>query len=367
MKRLIAVLLTLLLMTGASLAALRLPAVQDRLVMMGAKRHFEDHARREALFEKDALQVLVCGSSSPMPQFDRAKACVAVIAGGKFYLVDIGPEATENLSGWLFPLWRVGAVFITHMHSDHIGELGEFSVQSWVNGRDRKLDVYGPPGIERVVAGFNEAYLTDNGYRTAHHGAAFLPPEIAPMVSHPVPMPGEDRGLNDRKIVALQSGDLTVTAIEVNHHEVRPAYAYRFDYRGRSVVISGDTAYHPPLAVAARGADVLLHEADAEHVMKLVHQGTMGMPGLERFNEIHLTANDYHSTPVQAADIANQAGVKLLAMYHLMPPLPSRLAEPIWMRGVSTVRDAGVLVTQDGTLITLPIGSDEVRVGDIED
>src|SRR5688572_19322762 len=116
----------------------------------------------------DALRVAVCGSSAPLPSAARAKACVAVFAGGKFYVVDVGPESVENLVLWGIPLSSVGAVLLTHFHSDHIGDLGELNLQTWAGGRPSPLAVYGGPGVDQVVDGFNAAYRLDQGYRTAH-------------------------------------------------------------------------------------------------------------------------------------------------------------------------------------------------------
>jgi ribonuclease Z len=70
--------------------------------------------------------------------------------------------------------------FLPHFHSDHIGDLGEFNMNTWAMGRPGPLRVYGPPGVERVVAGFAEAYALDTQYRIAHHGTEFLPKAAAP-------------------------------------------------------------------------------------------------------------------------------------------------------------------------------------------
>ena len=86
---------------------------------------------------------------------------------------------------WRVPLQNIAGVFLTHFHSDHIGELGEIRLQTWVAGRKTPLKVYGPPGVEQVVAGFNQAYALDDGYRTEHHGAAMLPPDAVAMVAAP--------------------------------------------------------------------------------------------------------------------------------------------------------------------------------------
>lgn len=314
------------------------------------------------LLKDDALRVAVCGSSAPLPSPDRAKACVAVIAGGKFYLVDVGPESVENLMLWGIPLDKVGGVLVTHFHSDHIGDLGELNLQTWGPGRPSKLDVYGGPGIERVVAGFNEAYALDQVYRTAHHTAQVMNPATWGMVAHPVVMPGLATPALDRTAVVLDDGALKITAIEVNHAPVAPAYAYRFDYKGRSVVVTGDMTAHQPLVKAAQGADVLVSEAIARDMVR-----TMGATATEVKRPwvatIMRDIQTYHVSPQEAAQIANKAGVKLLVFYHLLPAPDNPLTRATFGRGVREVRKGDWTLADDGSLYTLPIGSKDVRIG----
>src|SRR5579862_3386057 len=171
----------------------------------------------------DSLKVTFCGTSGPLAVRDRAKACVAVQAGDSLYLVDAGPESTENLMLWRMPLATAKAVFLTHMHSDHIGEVGEFNLQSWVAGRPAPLALVGPPGTEHVAAGFNEAYGPDHGFRNAHHehGDVKLPIAAGLLKAPVVPPPAAGTA-----VVWTRDG-LTVTAIVVHHDPVKPAYAYR--------------------------------------------------------------------------------------------------------------------------------------------
>ena len=244
----------LLVGAAASIAA-HTPAVQDRLFAAAVKANVgRDNT---ALLGDDALRVALCGTSAPLPSPDRAKACVAVMAGGKMYIVDSGPESTKNLMMWGVPLGQVAGVFLTHFHSDHIGDLGELNLQTWVGARPAPLAVYGGPGVEQVVAGFNTAYAQDDVYRIAHHTPQVLSPATARMVAHTVAMPAT----GPRTAVVLDDGQMKITAIETNHAPVSPAYAYRFDYRGRSVVVTGDTTADPRLVAGARGADILVSEA----------------------------------------------------------------------------------------------------------
>jgi ribonuclease Z len=348
---------------AAALAALalRVPAVQDALVRRAAARLAS--ARPDALLAEGALRVLLCGTASPLPHPTRGRPCTAVIAGSRLFVVDAGPGAWNRLALWRVPGERVAAVLLTHLHSDHIGDLGELDLQTWVAGRPGPLRVFGPPGVEKVVAGFEAAYDADDGFRIAHHGADLLTPAAEPMEARTVPL-GADGALEGRAAVLEEDG-LTVTAFLVDHRPAAPALGYRFDYAGRSVVVSGDTAAYPPLAAVARGADVLVHEAQANHLVAIAQEAA-ARAGRARAAKILSDIPDYHTTPVEAARLANEAGVRLLLFTHLTPPPPNALIERVFVRGVADVRPDGWRLGEDGMLVELPGGSEEVRVGRVE-
>ena len=336
--------------------AVRLPAVQDRLVRRGIERLVAQ--QREELFQGDALRVLLCGTASPLPHPSRARACVAVFAGGRFWIVDTGPGSWNRIGLLQVDGSRIAGVLLTHFHSDHIGDLGEFNMNTWVMGRPGPLRVFGPPGVERVVGGFSEAYALDAQYRIAHHGAAFLPIERQRMEPHVIPVPAAPS-------VVLQEDGLTITAFAVNHAPVSPAYGYRFDYRGRSAVVSGDTAKDPAVIEAARGADLLVHEALAPHLVAMIRKAA-AEAGRSRVAKIMGDIPSYHTTPVEAAEVANAAGVKLLVLYHLVPAPPLRILEPVFARGIDAVRPSGWRLGDDGLLVELPADSSAVEVRQLD-
>jgi ribonuclease Z len=352
----------LILATAGGAAAMMNPGLQQR-IFDGAARARAATTNTAPLAD-DALRVAVCGSSAPLPSTGRAKACVAVFAGGKFYVVDAGPESVENLVQWGVPLQAIGGVLLTHFHSDHIGDLGELNLQTWAGGRPAPLQVYGGPGVEHVVDGFNAAYRTDQGYRTAHHTAKVMPPETWPMVARPIALDGPETPAKDRSALVLDDGGLRITAFEVDHAPIAPAYAYRFDYKGRSVVVTGDLKFHPPLARAADGADVLVSEAIAVQMTRSIGQGAASA-GRERTAAIMHDIEDYHITPAQAAQIANDARVKLLVFYHLLPAPDGMLARRLFAQGIDAVREGAWAIADDGSLYSLPLGSIEVRIGRI--
>lgn len=340
---------------GGGTAALRQTRVQDALFA----RYLTDTMGRNSsgLLKDDALRVALCGTSAPLPSPRRAKACVAVMAGGRIWIVDSGPESTKNLLQWGLPLDKVAGVLITHFHSDHIGDLGELNLQTWVAGRPSQLPVYGGPGVEQLVAGFNQAYALDHEYRTAHHIAA---PATGAMVAYPVPMPQS----GPHTAVVYNDGKLKITAIETNHAPVHPAYSYRFDDQGRSVVVTGDTTEHPPLIQAAKGADILVAEGMNREIVRAM-QKTAGQVGRDRVAHIMADIQSYHMSPTEAADMANKAGVKLLVIYHEIPPADNQLAKAIYLRGVDATRRGAVDLADDGSLYTLPLDSQAFTIGQV--
>lgn len=358
MRRFLAWFAAAVILLGILLAVLvRQPAVQDRLV----ERVFTSRmaAGSPDIFGDDALRVVLCGTASPLATPTRAGPCTAVFAGGAFYVVDTGMRSWNNMALWGIPGGRLGGVFLTHFHSDHIGALGEYDLQSWVGGRKGRLPVYGPPGVETVVMGFEQAYSNDARVRIAHHGEALLAPDVERMRAETVPVGQAPTG----SVVVFEADGLRVSAFGVDHSPVRPAVGYRFDYGGRSVVVSGDTVKTENLIEASRGADVLVHEAQANHIIA-VAQAAAEEAGLLRQAKILSDIPSYHTTPVEAAEIANEAGVELLVLTHLTPPPPNGLLELIFMRGVDAVRE-GVVVGDDGLLIELPTGSDEIVIGSL--
>jgi ribonuclease Z len=345
--------LAALFLGAAAWLALQNSIVQDLL----ARRIIEGRLteQREELFEPDALRVLFCGTSSPAPDRHRAKACVAVFAAGRFWLVDTGPGSWNTLGVLGVDASRIGAVFLTHFHSDHIGELGEVNLQTWTAGRPSKLSVYGPPGVEEVVAGFSQAYALDSQYRVAHHTASFVSPELGAMLPLAIPHPQYGEGAS----LVVETEGLRISAFPVRHDPVKPAYGYRFDYLGRSLVISGDTAKSPALIEASKGVELLIHEAMAKHVVAAIGE-TASEFDRPRIATLMADIPSYHTSPIQAARIANEVGAKLLVMYHLFPPVRGAIPEAVFSRGVSEEREGAWKLAEDGMLITLSAGSDEI-------
>jgi len=306
----------------------------------------------------DGLNVYVCGSGSPMPDATRAGPCVAVLAGQQAFVFDAGSGSIRKLGRMGFPMPRLQAAFLTHLHSDHIDGLGELLLQGWVAGhRSAPLPVYGPAGTDKVVGGFNAAYQIDSGYRVAHHGPKVVPPTGFGGAAQIIALP---EGA-DSQLVYDQSG-VRITVIRVNHAPIAPAFGYRIDYKGRAVALSGDTVYAPSFVAAAKGADLMLHEALNKRMVaalgaKLAERGQAGNA------QIMHDIQNYHTSPEDAARAAQEAGVQALVLYHLVPAPPSRLIDPLFLGDAPKVFTGTLRIARDGMLISLPAGSKAVTFG----
>ena len=294
----------------------------------------------------DGLKITLCGTSSPLPAPGRAQACVAVETRDHLYIVDAGSgsAATAQLGG--IPLNKMRGILLTHYHSDHISDIGDFNLNSWIAGRPAPLQIIGPEGVDRIVEGLNITYELDRGYRVAHHGAELLNPELGVMQSRTI---GEG--------VIVDEDELRITAFEVSHPPIDPAFGYRLDYGGRSVVISGDSLVTDKIVKISDGADVVLHDAMALQLVQGAEAMSRGA-GNTRIATVLHDIQDYHATTADLARLAAEATIGQLALYHLVPTPRNAMAIAAFNGDLPD----GALITEDGMVISLPVGSKEIVI-----
>jgi ribonuclease Z len=308
----------------------------------------------------DGLHVALCGAGSPLPDPGRSGPCTAVMAGERLYLVDVGSGSSRVLSRMRIPQGRIEGILLTHFHSDHIDGLGALLLQRWANGSaTAPTPVFGPEGVEQVVEGFDLAYRADHRYRVAHHGEEVMPASGAGAVARPFASPADGEGT-----VLIDEGGLEVTAFRVEHAPVEPAVGYRFDYKGRSVVVSGDTTKSANVQRFAEGVDLLVHEALAPHLVEVI---TSGAEAAGRDNLVRITRDilEYHTSPIEAAELARDAGVGHLLFNHIVPPLLLAPMEELFVEGVDDVYTGPFTIGRDGTLVELEAGSESIEVREL--
>ncbi|MBN1685208.1 MAG: MBL fold metallo-hydrolase [Spirochaetales bacterium] len=304
----------------------------------------------------DGLHVGLAGTGAPMPDSKRVGQSTFVMAGKHLFLVDCGAGSTLNLELMKVPIETAEAILLTHFHSDHIADLGELLLKSWTYGaRTEPMLVMGLEGVESVVEGFNMAFRLDAKYRYAHHGDAVAPPSGAGGRAKTIMGFGEDKST-----VVFQTDDLTVTAFLVDHRPVEPAVGYRFDYKGRSVVVSGDTLPTESLMSQAEGVDLLVHEAMNPEMLAVLNReaSTAGQDVAASVANDILT---YHTFPEEAARIARDANVGHLVMTHILPPMPAAVLHPAFAGDSDRIYKGPITIAHDGMLFSLLPGTNEIE------
>jgi ribonuclease Z len=261
-----------------------------------------------------AFEIVLLGTGSPLPNPERCGAGQVIIAGDTRVMVDVGWGATRRLFAAGIPAPMIDVVCYTHLHSDHISDTADLLIMRWAGGAQKPLEIYGPVGTKAMMDGFLAAMSADIGYRFAHHPGKLSKEGIVCNV-HEVPATA------DRSRIA-EIGGLTIDAFEVDHFPVVPALGFRFERGGKSLVLSGDTKKCDNLVRAARDADMFVSEAMNAGMFKIMIQNLRNM-GNEHTASVMEDVPSYHSTTLEVAEMARDAGVKHLVLSHLLPTPPS--------------------------------------------
>ncbi len=248
--------------------------------------------------DAQVMRVTLLGTGSPSPRPDRYGAATLVEAGSKKLLFDAGRGASLRIWQLGIPLRELDAVFVTHFHHDHISGLADLWLTGWLpppfGQRQQALKILGPTGIRDITQGLQDAYARDIDIRVVDEG---LPRAGATFDVTEFSGPGS---------IYDQDG-VRVTAFPVNHGElIKPAFGYRVDFAGRSVLISGDTKFDENLIEAGRGVDVVIHEVVAASDELF-----------ERYPAF-LAIKDHHTTPEEAGRVFDEIQPKLAVYTHLV-------------------------------------------------
>jgi ribonuclease Z len=303
----------------------------------------------------DGLHVAICGAGSPMPDDKRGGPCTLVMAGKQMFVFDSGNTSARNINKMGFNAGLIDGIFITHFHSDHIDGLGELLLQRWVSKPNSEpVPVYGPLGIDTVVNGFMQAYSLDRGYRVAHHGDKVLPNQGFGAI------PKSFALQDDKATVVFENADTRITAFSVSHAPIHPAVGYQIRYKDRVMVISGDTTPSAHVAREAQGVDLLIHEAMSTELMTFLQEGAHEAKR-DKLEQLMKDIVNYHSTPQEAATIANTAKVNYLLLNHVAPPLPLPGLVDVFLKGTADIFKGPIQVAKDGDLLSLPAGQKVIQ------
>ena len=274
------------------------------------------------------MQVIILGSGSPLPDPARAGPSTLVRTEAGDLLFDCGRGVLMRAAAAGSGAGVIRALFLTHLHSDHISDLNDIFTTRWVlSFAPSPLTVVGPVGTAALLQATEKMLELDIGYRLAHHDDLTWPPAAT--------VTEVDRG------VVFEDGAVRVTAAPTDHAPVRPTVGFRIDEGGRSVVVAGDTVPCEGLDELCAGADVLVHTVVRRDLIEQI-----GLPRL-------LDVLDYHSSVPDAARTAARNGVHTLVLTHPVPA-PAPGTEQEWLDQAKAHFKGEVLLATD--LLALEVG-----------
>lgn len=248
------------------------------------------------------IEITLLGTGSPLPDPNRAGPSTLVRAGGQTFLIDCGRGVLQRAAAVGVGAAGLSALLLTHLHSDHIGDLGDLLITRWISTfapDPTPLPIIGPPGTAETVEATLKAFRHDIGYRIAHHADINEPPAVE--VHECTDGPVWDRD------------GVTIRVAPTDHRPVAPTIGFRIESGSASVVLAGDTVPCATLDELARGADALVHTVIRKDIVANIPQ--------QRLQDIC----DYHSSVQEAAATAARAGVGTLVMTHYVPaPVPGQ-------------------------------------------
>jgi ribonuclease Z len=249
-------------------------------------------------------EVILTGTGVPHPRPGRAGAGTLIRHADAALQFDAGRSTVMRLMETGTSPSALSAVFLTHVHSDHVVDLPDLAMTRWIGQQlapTGPLVVVAAEGVAtRFVRRMLEPYDDDLALRAKHTGAPPIEVTVLPFALSTTPdvvWTSEDR-------------DVVVYAVGVHHEPVPEAVAYRIETPGATIVVSGDTRVCSEVEQLSVGADLLVHEACRSSAMASAIAGT-----------VFETIFSYHADTVELGAMAARAGVPHVVLTHLIPPV----------------------------------------------
>ncbi|MCK9860260.1 MBL fold metallo-hydrolase [Paenibacillus sp. ATY16] len=285
----------------------------------------------------ERMKVVLLGTGTPRAFGNRAKSSVAILAGSKVFVVDCGGAVVDQLIRAGIMPQRVSDVLFTHHHSDHNSGFFDLFISSWrthvvpgrvFEGRSVPMSVYGPTTTREIIGKMRESFDFDANLRIHYNLSA----EDASRIEY----------FENNEGVVYDKEGIRITAFEVDHRPVYPAIAYKVEYNGKAVVISGDTIPVANMIKYSKGADLLIHESYNKTWLDAL---------IAEFPEQAQSLSNpakYHSTTLEVAELARQAGVPHLVLTHHIPaPFPTEEAEAEYTQGMRQIYQGTITMGRD--------------------
>lgn len=309
-KKTFSILTVLIILIAVAWGAIKF--YPEKFVQIFIRQQLESNSNNSNSFhDKEGIVVVTVGTATPLPG-ERAQTGTAIFVNGYFFMFDVGAGIVQKSENIGLPLTQLDGIFFTHYHSDHMMDLPNMISRSWVMGRKDELHIYGPDSLSTIVNSANSFLTLENKYRVDHHGPKVMDITKAKGIPH------EYHIDQNSSVIVFQKDGITITAFDVNHDPIEPAVGYKIEYKGKKVILSGDTKQNELLEKMAMDCDLLIHEVMLMSFQKMLNI-ELAKAGMEREAKIIYDIQDYHTSTEEVAALAQRANVKKLVLNHLAP------------------------------------------------
>jgi ribonuclease BN (tRNA processing enzyme) len=317
----------------AGLAATPTVSVAPPAAAEMAGPHWTPQQAQIALKDVKGTKLVLLGTAAgPVPGRSRQMTSHVMLSKGSAYVLDCGMGVTDQYARTGIPFSALKSIFITHHHADHNIEYGPLLIVGWIQGMPLDIRAFGPPPLKQMTEDFLRAYR-----QTVDFWAEDF--NVKPLAAVNVQ---EISGAG----LVMQDDNVKVSSIVVEHPPVKPALAYRFDFKDRSIAFSGDTAPLEAVAVMAKGADVLVHEIMYVPALEKYLKDAIAKGFPVKFDAFMAHMKADHTPSEDVGRIAQEAGVKTLVLSHFTPAIDDS-PDSTWREPVAKYFKGEIIVGKD--------------------
>ena len=244
------------------------------------------------------MELTLLGTGCPSVDYKRCGSANIVCTRYVKILVDCGSGVTQRLNEANISLANIDALFLTHLHSDHVVDLYQLIISSWHSYRIKPWKIYGPKGTKKFVSKIMDAWKEERDLRIKYESRS------STKAFNTIIREFKSHG-------KIKINDLNVEYFEVDHKPVRYAYGFNFLNKNKKLTISGDTRPCENLMRYAQKADVLLHEVFIDGEFKQTTK-------MRTKKTLH-NVRSYHTPSSIVGKVALITKCKKLVLTHLVP------------------------------------------------
>jgi len=244
------------------------------------------------------MDLTLLGTGCPSVDYKRFGPSNLVTTKKAKVLVDCGSGVTQRLHQIKVSSADIDALFLTHLHSDHVVDLYQLIISSWHSYRVKPWKIYGPKGTKKFVKKIMDAWADERNLRIKYEGRASAKAFDINVV--------EFKSLGNVKIK-----DINIKYFEVDHKPVKFAYGFCFTNKNKKLTISGDTKPCENLMKYAKKSDVLLHEVFIEGEILEINK-------MRTQKTLH-NVKSYHTISSEVGKVAFISQSKKLILTHFVP------------------------------------------------